>query len=108
MSEMLKVATASEVEAGACKAFEADGKTIVLYNVDGEFFATSSKCPHQGGPLGDGLVDGKTVTCPWHAWQFDLVTGEAIFDPGFKIDCFKVALRGDDILVDLGGKSRVG
>ncbi len=95
MSGMLKVATKREVETGTCKAFEADGKTIVLYNVDGEFFASSSQCPHQGGPLGDGL------TCPWHAWQFDLVTGEAIFDPGFKIDCFKVELRGDDILVEV-------
>lgn len=101
MSGMLKVATKSEIETGTCKAIEADGKTIVLYNVDGEFFASSSQCPHQGGPLGDGLVDGKTVTCPWHAWQFDLVTGEAVFDPGFKIDCFKVELRDDDILVEV-------
>ena len=72
-----------------------------FYNVDGEFFASSSQCPHQGGPLGDGLVDGKTGTCPWHAWQFDLVTGEAVFDPGFKIDCFNVELRGDDILIEV-------
>ncbi len=101
MSEMRKVATKSQIEAGTCKAFEAIGRTIVVHNVDGEFFATSSQCPHQGGPLGDGIVDGKTVTCPWHAWQFDLVTGEATYNPGFKIDCFKVELQDDDILVEV-------
>ena len=98
---MLKVTTKSEVEEGSCKAFEADGKTIVLYNVDGDFFATSSQCPHQGGPLGDGLVDGKTVTCPWHGWEFDVTSGASQVDESMKVPSYPVKVEGDDILVSV-------
>ena len=46
-----------------------------LCNVDGEVRAMAGVCPHHGGPLGQGALDGALVTCPWHAWQFDSATG---------------------------------
>lgn len=101
MPTKTKIATVQDVPPGSCKTFEADGKKIVLYNSDGELYATTNTCAHQGGPLGDGLFDGSVVTCPWHAWQFDVRTGEAIFDPGKKIDTYPVHVHGDDILVEV-------
>ncbi len=101
MTRRAKIATVSNVVPGTCKTVEVDDKKIVIYNVDGKFYATTNTCVHQGGPLGDGLFDGATVTCPWHAWQFDVCTGEALFDPGQKIDCFPVRVDGDDISVEL-------
>jgi nitrite reductase (NADH) small subunit len=101
MTNRPKVTSVQDVPPGACKTFEVNEKKIVIYNVDGKFYATTNTCVHQGGPLGDGLFDGATVTCPWHAWQFDVCTGEAIFDVGQKIDCYAVHVDGDDVSVEV-------
>lgn len=97
----MRIAGRDEIPPGSCKTVEVDGKTVVVYNVDGNFYATTNTCAHQGGPLGDGLLNGKHITCPWHAWEFDVTTGEAPFDPGVKIDCYPVRLEGDDIIVEV-------
>ena len=97
----MKVATKNEIPAGSCKTVEVDGKTIVIYNVDGELYATTNTCAHQGGPLGEGVLTGNIISCPWHAWEFDVCTGEAKLDPGVKIDCYPVRVEGDDVLVEL-------
>jgi nitrite reductase (NADH) small subunit len=48
---------------------------VALFLVDGDVRAYENACPHQGGPIGEGQIEGATVTCPWHAWTFDLRTG---------------------------------
>jgi nitrite reductase (NADH) small subunit len=48
---------------------------VAIFLVDGEVRAYENACPHQGGPIGEGQIEGTTVTCPWHAWTFDLRTG---------------------------------
>ena len=101
MPAKTKVATVTDVAPGECKTFDIGGTKIVLYNAGGTFYATSNTCVHQGGPLGDGLFDGSVVTCPWHAWQFDVATGDAVFNPGVKIDCFPVHVDGDEIFVEV-------
>ena len=53
---------------GVCRR----GRVIALFNVDGTFYALDGVCPHQGGPLGQGTLEGCIVTCPWHGWQFDV------------------------------------
>ena len=54
------------------------GKLAVFRTAEDEVFALHDRCPHRGGPLSQGLVHGKTVTCPMHAWKIDLATGEAV------------------------------
>lgn len=95
-----KVAKVTDIAPGSFQAAEVRGRKIVLYNVDGTFYATDARCAHQGGPLGDGLLTGSVVSCPWHAWQFDVRTGEAVFDPGVRIACYAVKVEGDDVLVE--------
>jgi nitrite reductase (NADH) small subunit len=82
-------------------AVEIAGRRLVVYNVEGGFYATGATCAHQGGPLGDGLLDGCVVTCPWHAWQFDIRTGESLYDPGVAVPTHSVTLEGDDVLVEV-------
>lgn len=101
MSERIRVASASEVPPGSFKQVEAGDRKLLVYNVDGAFYATTSVCVHQGGPLEDGLFEGNAVTCPWHAWQFDVCTGTAVFDPQFQLETFSVHLDGDELLVDV-------
>ena len=56
-------------------------------------------CPHQGGPLAEGLLEGTTVTCPWHGWQFDVCTGKTPLGPKIKQPVYEVKVEGQDVLV---------
>ncbi len=101
MAEFQTVAKASEVTPGDLKLVEVGGKEVVIANVDGEFFAFSNTCTHEGGPLSDGELEGDIVTCPWHFTPFNVKTGEALEggvtdDP---ISTYEVRLEGDDIQV---------
>ena len=53
------------------------GDIAIFRNADDEIFALHDKCPHKGGPLSQGIVHGKTVTCPLHSWNISLQNGEA-------------------------------
>ncbi len=59
---------------------EEDGGVIdiAIFRTQGEVFALRNKCPHKGGPLSEGIVHGKQVTCPLHGWKLHLETGEAV------------------------------
>ena len=56
-------------------------------------------CPHQGGPLADGIVEGTTVTCPWHGWQFDIRSGKTPLGPKIKQPVYEVKIEDQDVLV---------
>jgi nitrite reductase (NADH) small subunit len=56
----------------------ATGEIALFRSVDDQVFALNNRCPHKGGPLSQGIVHGKRVTCPLHSWQIDLETGAAV------------------------------
>lgn len=96
-----KAATTAELPPGTFKLVELDGRKIVLYNVGGTFYATDNTCAHQGGPLHQGIFQDNVVTCPWHAWQFDVRTGRSVYDPDLSIATFPVKVDGTDVLVEV-------
>lgn len=65
-----------------------------------EVFATSDRCPHKGGPLSEGIVHGRSVTCPLHNWVFSLETGEAQGADEGQIATFATRIEGGRILLD--------
>jgi len=77
-------------------------RVIALFNVEGTFYALDGVCPHQGGPLGQGTLEGCVVTCPWHGWQFDVRSGQHQFNTQVVQPRYEVRVDGDWILVDLG------
>jgi nitrite reductase/ring-hydroxylating ferredoxin subunit len=97
----VKALARSELAAGAFRAADVGGQRIVVYDVEGQLFATAERCAHQGGPLGDGLLEGCIVTCPWHGWQFDVRTGVAVFDPTSRVATYPVHVEGDDIWIEV-------
>jgi len=99
MSEFLKVATLSELATGTCKAVEAAGKVIALFNVNGDVYALDNTCLHRGGPLGEGTLNGDVVTCPWHGWEYNVRTGENVNSPALKVATYPVQVEGNDIKV---------
>ncbi len=101
MATMTKVAKKSEIPVGTGKVVEVSGKTLAVFNCDGAFYATDNTCLHRGGPLGEGSLSGKTVTCPWHGWEYDVTTGACQTNPSVKVQRFDVQVDGDDLLVSL-------
>jgi len=99
MPRYIKVAKVNEMPPGTCREFHANGKVIALFNANGQFYATDNTCLHRGGPLGQGVLEGEVVTCPWHGWQYNVTTGETVFNEQMKVETFEVKVEGDDIIV---------
>ncbi len=101
MAQFTKVATLKDLPAGSAMAVEIAGKSLALYNVGGSVFATDNTCPHRGGPLGEGDLEEGIVTCPWHAFQYDVKSGKCLTNAALSVPCHAVRLDGDNILVEV-------
>ena len=106
-----KVAELDELPDGRVKSAKAGNRAIALSHFDGQYAAMDNKCPHQGGPLGEGSIekgiDGKCwIRCPWHGWDFDPLTGKP---PGGHEDTgqetYAVDVRGDGVYIGLEAES---
>lgn len=95
---------------------------IGVFNVKGRFYALRNICPHKRGPLCTGEVAGRSTTaappsltggfvgyeregeiirCPWHAWQFDIATGQCLVDPNARVKTYPIIVDGDELIVDV-------
>ena len=77
-------------------------KKIAIFNVEGAFYAIDDTCTHRGGPLSEGTLDGKQVTCPWHGGVFDVATGEVSGPPPLQgVSRYNVRIAGGDVEVEV-------
>lgn len=74
-------------------------KSVALTKLHGKFGAIDNRCPHQGGPLGQGTLENDKIRCPWHGFDFDPFTGEAAGGPDFDVPTYPVEVRADGIYV---------
>jgi nitrite reductase (NADH) small subunit len=70
--------------------FTHDGRDYAVFAVGGELHVTDNACPHNGGPLADGLVRDGVVTCPWHWYGYELATGRCRTAPGYALRRYQV------------------
>jgi NAD(P)H-dependent nitrite reductase small subunit len=105
MSDFVRVIAVDELLPGQATEVAVDGQSVALFNVEGAFHALSNRCPHRGGPLGQGFVEGTEVSCPWHNWTFDVTTGENDTDPTMRVPCHTVRVEDGHVLVRLGRSS---
>jgi len=75
------IASVDEILPGGMKAYEVDGKDIVLCNDNGRFYAFQRRCGHMSAPLDMGTANGYIITCPLHSVQFEAPTGKALSPP---------------------------
>ena len=102
MAEFYKVAKIDEVPNGTKKLVEVDFVPVLIFNVDGEYYAMEDVCTHDGGPLGEGILDGDEIECPRHGARFCVKTGKALCMPAFEdIECFPVKIEDGEILVNI-------
>jgi nitrite reductase (NADH) small subunit len=96
-----KIGTQSDLPApNEVKEITFGDKTICVANVNGEIHAMENTCLHMGGPLGEGVIEGGKVICPWHGWAWDPKTGQA-GPPDAKIAVYPVKIENGNILVDI-------
>jgi len=93
---------------------------IGVFNVNGTFHALRNLCPHKAGPLCTGRVsgrvvadapptagntnldlvrDGEIIRCPWHLWEFDILTGACLVDPKMRVKTYPVSIEDGDVVV---------
>ena len=101
MGSFVKVAKTQDIPPGEGLRVEVNGRPIALFNVGGTFHAIENDCKHRGGPLGEGELDGTVVTCPLHAWTYDVTSGECFDDPDCGVETFPVKVDGEDVLVEV-------
>ena len=95
----MTVAHAADVAPGTGTTVVVGQREIALFNVAGTFYALDNTCPHQGGPLAEGWIEGTTVTCPWHAWCFKLTDGKMTLGDYASVDAFDVRVDNGDVAV---------
>ena len=82
------------------RAVMVGGEEIAVFNLGGEFLAVDNRCPHQGGPLADGIVTGEKVVCPLHGWRICLRSG-AILKPAIPVRTPVYPARVKDGIVEV-------
>jgi nitrite reductase/ring-hydroxylating ferredoxin subunit len=98
MATFIQVATTRELSPGQSKFVEVNNKRIALFNVGGHYYAIDDTCPHRGGPLSEGDVEGETAICPWHGAIFDLRTGAVTRPPAaVGVTSYAVRVEGEQI-----------
>lgn len=107
------VGRVSELAPGEVKIVEAEQRSVGVFNVAGSFYALRNTCPHQAAPLCLGSIkgmtmpskpgeyewgrDGEILRCPWHGWEFDILTGRSIFNP------HRTRVKTYEVTIEQGG-----
>ncbi len=101
MPEFITVAKVGEIPNNEGQAFEVNERMIAVFNCNGEYWAIDDTCPHMGASLAEGHLDAGacTISCPWHAWRFDIRDGTWCDNRRLKVDAFQVRVVGDEIQV---------
>jgi len=102
MPALTKLTTQSELPASnEAKEFRCGDKEICVANVNGEYSAMDNFCLHRGGPLGQGIIEGGKVICPWHAWAWDPKTGAAGHSASVKVAVYPLKIENGDLLIEI-------
>jgi nitrite reductase (NADH) small subunit len=102
MSEFVRICSAYEVPVeGEVAEFMVQGRALCVAHVNGAIAVLDGVCPHEGGPLGEGIIEDGRVVCPWHGYGFDPRTGVADQDPDVKAEVFESKVEAGDLVVKL-------
>lgn len=101
MSEWKAVCLIEDIpKLGSRVVKRANGGDIAIFRTsDDEVYALHDKCPHKGGPLSQGIVHGKTVTCPLHSWNIQLHDGHVIAPDVGSCDAIKVKVHENQVFL---------
>jgi nitrite reductase (NADH) small subunit/3-phenylpropionate/trans-cinnamate dioxygenase ferredoxin subunit len=104
--EFHNVGQRNEIPLGEGRSFDIGERRIAVFNDGGNFFAIDDTCPHMGASLSEGHLDHHVVSCPLHAWRFDIRDGTWCDNRRVHIDSFPVRIEGEKILVGVPADSQ--
>lgn len=96
MDKLIKAGRCQDIPVGEGRKYLLNGEEIGIFNLGDEIVAISNRCPHQNGPLSDGLVTGNEVICPMHARKVNLKTG-CVANEKDKVRVYDVVLQNGEI-----------
>lgn len=113
------VCSTDDLDPGERIIVDAGGREIAVFNVKGEYVAVANYCVHAGGPVCEGKLsgtvtasvdeweydwerEGEILACPWHGWEFDLLTGEHLSDPSYRLLTYDVTVSDGTVYVETG------
>ncbi len=102
--EFVALCNVDDVKPGEARHFRPTAgkwrlKPMAVWNENGEFHITNYVCPHSGGPLSEGKIEGGVIECPWHAWQFNVSDGSSARGDGHSIAIYECKIEGGEVLV---------
>lgn len=101
MSDYENVGKVDDFDSGSGKAVVVDGQMVAVFRQGDEFYAIDDLCPHMGAPLSEGYVEGKCVTCPWHAWHFNIEDGSLQGNQNIAVDTYDIKVEQGEVWVKL-------
>jgi nitrite reductase/ring-hydroxylating ferredoxin subunit len=96
-----RVAASSELPPGSLMEVVCGESRVAVCNIGGALHAFNGTCPHRGGPLAQGALHGSTVVCPWHAWEFDCISGAHDYNPSIRLAKYTVEERDGGVWVEM-------
>jgi NAD(P)H-dependent nitrite reductase small subunit len=100
MPNWQKVAAAGDLYDDTGTVVTFDKQEIALFKVGDSVYAIDNECPHRQGPLGEGDLEGEIVTCPFHAWQINVRTGQVVDFPDMCTRTFPCRVMNGEVLID--------
>lgn len=101
MAEFVRICARADLPpSGEAREIAVGERLFCVANDRGSISVMDNVCPHRGGPLGQGMIEGGKIICPWHAWAFDLKTGES-HPLASRVPVHEVKIEGDDVLAKL-------
>ena len=101
MQEWIEIAKRTDFPPGTGRECIVGDRVLALFHIENQFYAIDGICPHQGGPLGKGCVEGSIVRCPWHGWSFDIRVGQCQLNDRVCQKTYPIRVEGERILVCL-------
>jgi len=103
MSDWMKICELTDIPQRGSRVVSLSGKEdIVIFRTgDDQIFALHDKCPHKAGPLSQGIVHGRQVTCPLHSWKIELESGAAVAPDVGCTQSFAVRLEDGNVWISL-------
>jgi 3-phenylpropionate/trans-cinnamate dioxygenase ferredoxin subunit len=102
VSEFTRVCKASDIPDPGKEVFEVDERFVIVFHLEGKFYALDDCCTHDGSPMGDGLIEGLQIICPRHGARFDIPTGQAMTMPAVRATgSHEVKVEGGDVWVKI-------
>jgi 3-phenylpropionate/trans-cinnamate dioxygenase ferredoxin subunit len=108
-SGYVRVSSKLDIPNGKMKKVILDGNEILIANVSGHYYAAGNQCPHFGGDLSEGILEGDVVTCPNHKAKFKVTTGKVVSPPIQALShpdiedlpTYRVKVENQDIMVKI-------